>query len=144
MDIPPFEQYGPDITKSWLHEQQICVISMKGKSSTEVTQQWTQVVIDTITTWPQGKAIYLLLDFSDPLFVLTQSARSAIVNVFNRFTTKQSSNIAVAVHAGMSYLIARAVIPRARIPENAHVRVFTGRTAAVEWLETLLSGEDES
>lgn len=128
------EQFDYGITRTWLDEGEIAVITTQGNMAREAVDVWATLAINTVNQWPDGKPIFILHDLTHPRQSFTPYGLKRAEDIYGAIPPTIKGCSAVAVRAGpINHLIAMFVRRRKNAGQFQE-RIFTSRDEAIKWL----------
>lgn len=132
-DIETFEQ---GIQREYRHERRLVIIRVPSPTR-QTVDEWVSVHADTVTHWPEGEPIYLLLDLSHSAFTPYVAQRA------------KEANDAYPLHGTMALVLEKSVVGvmfqqlsrlLMRKQGDLALEYFTDVGKAMQWLEAQLKG----
>jgi hypothetical protein len=130
----PVETLHPGLTFQWLFNEQVMVFTAQ-HTSRELVDAWAARIMQLANSWPSGRVMYTINDFS---------ARDCAVTPYNR----QKNTELLASHPEIAFASAIVLQPNATyyltrlfvriVPQRNKVLVTTSRNEAIIWMKRLL------
>lgn len=136
----PIEYYDFGITREWIEDNRIVVITTQGDMSRAAVDTWADLVIDTASNWEANKPVFLLHDLSSRDQGLTPYSRERADQTYDAVKSGTEGCIAVVVREGVINRLISLLYFRHRKERgmNLQERLFITRPEAESWLREML------
>jgi hypothetical protein len=136
----PVERYPFGITREWIDDERIVVITTQGDMSRAAIDTWANVVMDTAANWNPDQPFFLLHDLSSKDQGLTPYSRQRAEETYDALRPGTSGCIAVVIREGFVNRLVSLLYFRRRKARgmNLEERLFTTKADALTWLREML------
>jgi hypothetical protein len=145
MSDSTIETYEYGITRQWLDGGRIAQITTQGDMTRGAVDQWAELVIDTVRTWPDDGPIFLLEDLSHRYQGFTHYARQRAEDTYRSLKEGQRGYLALILrHSIIMQIISLFLRRRPPGPGIIEERIFTSYDEALRWLRERVAEEAQS
>lgn len=127
------EQYDYGITREYIDDGQIAVITTQGDMRRAAIDTWADLSIDTMQTWKPERPILILQNLSHKDQGITPYSRKRAEDAFKQIPSQPLYSAIILPNSFINRVIG-LFVGRQRMGQNQESRIFTNLEDGLAWL----------
>ena len=139
MAHPNYEVFDFGVTRRWLADDHVALITTDGHMNTPAINTWADLVIDTINLFPPDQPIAICQDLIGPHQGFTAEVRDRLADIYAHLPVDQVVYSTIALNNGMIRNMVKVYLRRRKFQhDHLHEYVAADVESGLDWLHQKL------